>query len=83
MIESRDLPANPRILVITLRRLGDTLLTTPLVRILRRGFPQATLDMLVFHGSDGILEGNPDLDNILSIPQRLSLIHISEPTRPY
>lgn len=74
MIELRDLPVSPRILVITLRRLGDTLLTTPLVRVLRRRFPQATLDMLVFQGSDRILEGNPDIDHILSIPQRSSVL---------
>jgi lipopolysaccharide heptosyltransferase III len=73
VIELRDLPANPRILVITLRRIGDTLLTTPLVRMLRRGFPQATLDMLVFQGSEGILAGNPDIDNILKTPQRMSV----------
>jgi len=53
-----DLPARPRILVITLRRLGDVLLTTPLIRSIRRGFNQATLDVLVFRGSDAVLHGN-------------------------
>ena len=47
-----DLPARPRILVITMRRLGDVLLTTALVRSIRRGFPDACLDMLVFRGTD-------------------------------
>ena len=36
------LPECPRILVVTLRRLGDVLLTTPLIRTIRRGFPRAT-----------------------------------------
>lgn len=67
------LPERPRILVITLRRLGDVLLTTPLVRSLRRGYPDATLDMLVFKGSDEILRGNPDIDNLTTMPQRPSL----------
>jgi heptosyltransferase-3 len=62
----------PRILVVTLRRLGDVLLTTPLVRTLRRGFPRGTLDMLVFKGSDRILKGNPDIDGVLTMPQRPS-----------
>ena len=53
-----ELPERPRILVITLRRLGDVLLTTPLIRTIRRGFPQATLDMLVFRDSEDILRGN-------------------------
>ena len=55
-----DLPARPRVLVITLRRLGDVLLTTPLIRSIRGGFPDATLDVLVFRGSEGMHSGNPD-----------------------
>ena len=66
------LPERPRILVITLRRLGDVLLTTPLIRTLRRGFPQATLDVLVFRGSAPILDGNPDIDNVRMMPERPS-----------
>jgi heptosyltransferase III len=67
-----DLPANPRILVVTLRRLGDVLLATPLVRTIRRGFPQARLDVLVFQGSERILKGNPDIDHVVTIPERPS-----------
>ena len=66
------LPERPRILVITLRRLGDVLLTTPLIRAIRRGFPQATLDVLVFRGSAPILEGNPDIDHVRTTPERPS-----------
>ena len=65
---SIDLPERPRILVVTLRRLGDVLLTTPLVRTIRRGFPQARLEVLVFRGSERILKGNPDIDNVITIP---------------
>ncbi|MGI8526498.1 MAG: glycosyltransferase family 9 protein [Pseudolabrys sp.] len=59
--------APQRILVITLQRLGDVLLTTPLLRSLRKAWPQAQLDMLVFAGSEGILAGNPDISNVLTI----------------
>ena len=69
---SIDLPERPRILVVTLRRLGDVLLTTPLVRTIRRGFPQARLELLVFRGSERILKGNPDIDNVITIPERPS-----------
>jgi heptosyltransferase III len=69
---SIELPERPRILVVTLRRLGDVLLTTPLVRTLRRGFPQGTLDILVFRGSERILKGNPDVDNVITVPERPS-----------
>ena len=37
------LPERPRILVITLRRLGDVLLTTPLIRTLKAGFPGSSI----------------------------------------
>src|SRR5215472_7002290 len=69
---SLELPDRPRILVITLRRLGDVLLTTPLIRTMRRGFPRATLDMLVFRDTEDILKGNPDIDHVVSMPTRPS-----------
>lgn len=67
------LPVSPRILVITLRRLGDVLMSTPLLRTLRRRWPEATLDMLLFSGSERIIKGNPDLDHIITVPQKPSL----------
>jgi len=66
------LPDRPKILVITLRRLGDVLMTTPLLRTLRRRWPQATLDFLVNAGSDRIVKGNPDIDQVMTIPARPS-----------
>lgn len=67
-----NLPERPRILVVNMRRLGDVLLTTPLLRTLRCGFPKATLDILVFRGSERILGGNPDIDHAVTIPERAS-----------
>ncbi len=45
--------APARILVVTLRRLGDVLLTTPLIRSLGQAFPDAAIDALVFDGTGG------------------------------
>lgn len=59
------LPAKSRILVIALRRIGDVLLTTPLIRSLRRAWPEASLEALVFSDTTGILNGNPDLDRVI------------------
>ena len=67
---SLDLSGRSRILVITLRRLGDVLLTTPLIRSVRRGFPAAELNVMVFRGSEGILEGNPDVDDVITVSER-------------
>ncbi len=67
------LPAKPRILVITLRRLGDVLMTTALIRTLRRAYPQARIDVLVFRGSERILAGNPDIDNVLTVVEHAPL----------
>lgn len=64
------LPARPRILVIALRRLGDVLLTTPLIASLRRAWPEATIDALVFADTAGILDGNPDMNGVITMPPR-------------
>jgi heptosyltransferase-3 len=59
-----------RVLVIALRRLGDVLLTTPLIRSLRHAYRQARVEALVFAGTEGILAGNPDLDTVITLPAR-------------
>jgi heptosyltransferase-3 len=64
-----QLPPQSRVLVVALRRLGDVLLTTPLIRSLKRAFPRASIDALVFTGTEGILAGNPDLSEVLTLPQ--------------
>jgi heptosyltransferase-3 len=65
-----ELTDQPRILVVALRRLGDVLLTTPLIRSLRHAWPDAHIDALVFADTAGILAGNPDLDDVVTMPPR-------------
>jgi heptosyltransferase-3 len=62
--------AQERILVVALRRLGDVLLTTPLIRSLKRARPDAAIDVLVFAGTQGILAGNPDIATVITMPER-------------
>lgn len=61
------LPPHPRILVIALRRLGDVLLTTALIRSVRNAHRYAKIDVLVFSDTAAILDGNPDIDDVITI----------------
>jgi heptosyltransferase-3 len=58
------------VLVVSLRYMGDVLLTTPLIRSIKRGHPEAAVDVLVFAGAAGMLEGNPDVRHVLTVSER-------------
>ena len=57
-----------RILVVCTRQLGDVLLTTPLIRAARERWPEATIDVLGFGGTLGMLRGNPDIGELIEVP---------------
>lgn len=57
------------ILVIVTRRIGDVLLTTPLIRSLKLAWPDAAVDVLVFSGTEGVLSANPDLRKVITVPE--------------
>jgi lipopolysaccharide heptosyltransferase II len=58
-------PSICRILVVRVDLLGDTVLSTPAVRALRRGYPHARIDMLVQPAMTGVLLSDPDLDEMI------------------
>jgi heptosyltransferase-3 len=62
------------ILVVITRRIGDVLLTTPMIRSLRLAWPDARIDALVFAGTEGVLANNPDIDQVITVPQRPTLL---------
>lgn len=37
---------------------------------MKRAWPQAEVDMLVFRGTEGVLEGNPDIAQVIVVPRR-------------
>lgn len=62
-----------RILVIALRFLGDVLLATPLLHSLKRAYPHSRIDVLVFRNTAGMLEGNPDIEQVMVVRDRPGL----------
>lgn len=66
----RKLPADidkqyQRILISRTDRIGDVLLSTPVIKALREKFPQAYIAMLVAPYARDIVEGNPYLDEVI------------------
>ncbi len=57
------------ILVIKLRYLGDIVLCTPLLPLLRKQFSRAHITFLVNAGTEEVLQGNPDVDDIWTLPR--------------
>lgn len=55
-----------RILVLRYRFIGDTLLTVPFLRNLRRAFPDAEIDMVVAPYSSDVLIGTPYVDEFIT-----------------
>jgi heptosyltransferase-3 len=61
-----------RVLIVCMRRIGDVLLATPVARSIKGAWPDARIDMLVFKGTEGVLRGNPDLHEVIAVPEGLS-----------
>jgi len=60
-----DLPERSRILVIRLRSIGDIVLLTPALQLLKSWRPDLVVSVLVEERFRELLEGNPDVDEIL------------------
>jgi len=54
-----------KILVIKLRNIGDVLLSAPLFSNLKEAFPGARISALVNSGTQEMLTGNPDVDQVI------------------
>lgn len=61
------------VLVIKLRYLGDVLLATPTLEALKSFCPGARVTMVVNRGTEGMLVGNPHVDEVLPL-ERGSLV---------
>ncbi|NJB66626.1 heptosyltransferase-2/heptosyltransferase-3 [Desulfobaculum xiamenense] len=53
-----------RILVCQLRQIGDVVLTTPSISLLRKRFPDAQIHVLTMKVNEAVLAQNPDVDKL-------------------
>jgi len=60
-----DLPSMGRVAVVRLRSLGDCVLTTPALEILKRSRPDLRVAVIVEERFRAVFEDNPDVDEIL------------------
>ena len=65
-----EIKPDAKILIIQLRRIGDVLLTTPVIRALREKYPTSRLDFLVEKPGAEILAGNPYINTLLVYDKR-------------
>lgn len=56
-----------RVLVVRLRSIGDTVLSTPSLLALKRFLPHATVDILLEDWVAPVLEGFPHVDNVITV----------------
>jgi heptosyltransferase III len=70
---TNPVPAPHQVLVVCTQRIGDVLLTTPLVRSLKQHWPLCEVDVLVLPGTQGALEGNPDIRQVRVFAPRVPL----------
>ena len=57
-----------RFLIIRLRAIGDTLISTCMAETLKTNFPKSQIDYIVYENCSSMLANNPFIDNIIVIP---------------
>lgn len=71
-MSSVDWPQVKRILVVKLRSIGDTVLSTPSLIALRRHAPHAEIDILLEDWVAPVLDGFEAVDNVIVLPTATS-----------
>ena len=65
-----DLSDLKRILLIRLRRIGDVVMTTQAVAVLKAQLPHASISYLIEEPYRELVEGNPHLDEVIIVPRK-------------
>ncbi len=72
LFRHRTIDSEPKkILIMRSGAIGDVVMTTPLIKAIRRKFPSAEIDYLVGNWSKKVLEGNPQLNRIISFDDKI------------
>lgn len=59
-----------RILIVEVNWLGDVLFSTPFIRSVRKNFPEAFIACMVVPGCKTVLDGNPNINEIIIYNER-------------
>lgn len=70
-----------KVLLIRLRLIGDVVFTTPVIRALKRGLPDAQITYLVEREAASVVTGNPHLAEIIVVPRSRGLSRIADDVR--
>jgi len=65
----KTLAPTSNILLIRLRRIGDLVMTTPAVTLLKNHFPGVSVTYLVEEPFRRLVEGNPNLEKVIAVPR--------------
>lgn len=63
-----------KILIIKLWAIGDSVISLPLIKVIRKRFPDCQIDLLGSNRTLAVFKGNSDLNNLLLINSPLKLI---------
>jgi lipopolysaccharide heptosyltransferase II len=67
-----------KILLIRLRLIGDVVFTTPLLRALRRAYPDARIAYVVEQEAAPVVQNNPHLDEVIVAPRTRGMRRVAD-----
>jgi lipopolysaccharide heptosyltransferase II len=70
ILDEKEEPTINKILVVQTAFIGDVILITPLIREIKKLFPQSLVDVMVIPQASNLLENNPHINNIVKFDKR-------------